>query len=289
MRLADQLSVPMRAAAHTRSLAAARAAWAWPAAPVLEPTPPARPHSPTAPPTARLLTSAAAGCSERLGEVISKTGLPWQNAWEVCVELDGGEAGASRAEEGINLGKPTAAALAAIGGVSGGSQVSAPPPRPRGTAPVPVNRPPPPARAPPAAKPPPPARAPPAAARPAPPARAPPPARPAPPARAPPAARPFSTQRVAPPAPAAASEPSSPLSFGQQVGTAIPAGWSEGQEFTAGGKFAPGELVIVQRSDGSLKFGEIIKTQGFFAGAYEVRCPPRPRGNILSAWVCKGW
>ena len=63
-------------------------------------------------------------CSERLGEVIGKTGLPWQNAFEVCVELDGsGQAGASRAEEGINLGKPSPAALAGIGG----SQSSAPP------------------------------------------------------------------------------------------------------------------------------------------------------------------
>jgi hypothetical protein len=201
-------------------------------------------------------------CSERLGEVIGKTGLPWQNAFEVCVALDNGQAGASRAEEGINLGKPTAAALAAL---TGGSQVSAPPAaRPKGTAPVPVNRPPPPARAPPASKPPPPARAPPVAAK------------PPPPARAPPAARPFSTQRVGTPAMAEASATSSgPLSFGKQVGTAIPGGWSEGKEFTSGGSFAAGELVIVRRSDGSFKFGEIIKSSGgFFAGAYEVRLPP---------------
>lgn len=181
--------------------------------------------------------------------------------------LDNGQAGASRAEEGINLGKPTKAALAAL---AGGSQVSAPPPaaRPKGTAPVPLNRPPPPARAPPAAKPPPPARAPPAAAK------------PPPPARAPPAARPFSTQRVSTASAAEASPSSGPLSFGKQVGTAIPGGWSEGKEFTSGGSFAAGELVIVRRSDGSLKFGEIIKSSGgFFAGAYEVRLPLPPLGS----------
>lgn len=175
--------------------------------------------------------------------------------------MDGsGQAGASRAEEGINLGKPTPAALASIGG----SQTSAPPPvrGSRGTAPVPAQRPPPPARAPPAAKPPPPARAPPAA-RPPPPARA-------PPATAPVAARPFSTQRVSAGAPAAAAKPASALSFSEQVGKAIPAGWSEGNEFTAGGRFATGELVVVTRSDGSLKFGEIIKQEGFLGGAYEV-------------------
>jgi hypothetical protein len=201
--------------------------------------------------------------SERLGEVIGKTGLPWQNAFEVCVELDGaGQAGASRAEEGINLGKPKPAALAALG--AGGSKVTAPPLASRGTAPVPVFG----SQKPPAARPPPPARPPPAApaARPPPPARAPPPA---PVARAPPApaARPFSTQRVAAAAPAG---PTSTLKFSEQVGKAIPSAWAEGKDFTAGGRYTAGELIIVRRSDGSLKFGEIIKQEGFLGGAYEV-------------------
>ena len=181
----------------------------------------------------------------------------------MCVELDGaGQAGASRAEEGINLGKPLPAALAAIG--AAGSQMSAPPSAVRGTAPVPVAKPPPPARSPPVAKPPPPARAPPAA-----PTRTPPAAKPPPPR----AARPFSTQRVAntPPAEAASAGTSS-LVFGDKIGQPLPAGWSEGKEFSAGGKFATGDLVIVTRSDGSLKFGEIIKQEGFFGGAYEVSC-----------------
>jgi len=213
--------------------------------------------------------------SDRLGEVIGKAGLAWQNSWEVCVELDGsGQAGASRAEEGINLGKPTPASLQALAG--GGSQSNAAPPPlgSRGTAPVPAARPPPPIRAPPKAKPPPPSRAPPAArapptAQPPPPpsTRAPPAVRPPPPARAPPAGRPFSTQRVA----AAAASPASKLSNGQQVGQAIPGAWSEGTDFTAGGSFRAGDLVIVQRSDGSLKFGEIIKKESLFGAAYEVK------------------
>ena len=89
---------------------------------------------------------------------------------QVCVELDGvGEAGASRAEEGINLGKPTPAALASLGGGGGSQAAPAPPARAvgsRGTAPVPVPfgnpfgsqgaapKPPPPARKPPAVRPP---------------------------------------------------------------------------------------------------------------------------------------
>ena len=82
----------------------------------------------------------------------------------------------------------------------------------------------------------------------------------------------MSTQRVAP-APAAPAAPAaggSGLKYSSKIGQGIPGSWSEGKEFTAGGNYRAGDLVIVRRSDGSLKFGEIIKQEGFFGGNYEV-------------------
>merc|ERR1719453_2888241 len=52
------------------------------------------------------------------------------------------------------------------------------------------------------------------------------------------------------------------------VGQAIPMEWQEGAQFGFGGTFAPGETVVVRRSDGSLKFG-MIKTLGM-RGAVDV-------------------
>lgn len=66
--------------------------------------------------------------SVKTGEIVKSVGLPWQNVWEVCVEADGaGNAASSRAEEGINLGKPTATGLGKLGISAPGLAASAKP------------------------------------------------------------------------------------------------------------------------------------------------------------------
>jgi hypothetical protein len=60
----------------------------------------------------------------RFGEVLSSTGLPWQNAFEVVVAVDGkGQPDATRAEQGANIFKPLAGA---------GAARAPPPPAPTG-------------------------------------------------------------------------------------------------------------------------------------------------------------
>lgn len=72
-------------------------------------------------------------CSVRLGEIVKKVGGFLSNNWEVAVDLDpSGRPGATRAEEGINLPKPTPSGLAKMGiaAVVKGNASRAPPPPP---------------------------------------------------------------------------------------------------------------------------------------------------------------
>jgi serine/threonine protein kinase len=60
------------------------------------------------------------------------------------------------------------------------------------------------------------------------------------------------------------------------VGDIIPSDWAEGVNFAFGGSFEPGETVVIQRSDGSLRFG-IIKSLGL-RGLVDVTV--EPTGNF---------
>jgi hypothetical protein len=118
--------------------------------------------------------------STRFGEVARKVGFFYQDQWEVVVTLSpAGKAGSARVEEGVMLGRPSAAAIAdLVGGlkvVQGGS-AKPPPPVPSSEAPKAAPVPPPPKAQEVVAKveaPPPPVIEKPKAAPPAPPAAAP--------------------------------------------------------------------------------------------------------------------
>jgi hypothetical protein len=60
------------------------------------------------------------------------------------------------------------------------------------------------------------------------------------------------------------------LKFADQIGLDFPSSWSEGQEFQVGGVLAAGDLVGVTRSDGSIKFGQIVGKAGFIGNNWEV-------------------
>jgi hypothetical protein len=65
-----------------------------------------------------------------------------------------------------------------------------------------------------------------------------------------------------------------------KIGQPIPAGWQEGKDFIKGQKLAAGDLVVIQRSDGSLKFGEVTGTAGMpWQNAYEVCVTVDATGN----------
>jgi len=60
------------------------------------------------------------------------------------------------------------------------------------------------------------------------------------------------------------------LKYADQIGLNFPASWSEGQDFQIGGVLAAGDLVGVTRSDGSIKFGQIVGKAGFIGNNWEV-------------------
>ncbi len=65
-----------------------------------------------------------------------------------------------------------------------------------------------------------------------------------------------------------------------KIGQPIPAGWQEGKDFIKGQKLAAGDLVVIQRSDGSLKYGEVTGTTGMpWQNAYEVCVTVDATGN----------
>ena len=63
------------------------------------------------------------------------------------------------------------------------------------------------------------------------------------------------------------------LRYADQIGQNFPKSWAEGGEYTTGGSLAIGDLVGVVRSDGSVKFGQIVGKAGFI-------------GNNWEVWVC---
>ncbi len=52
------------------------------------------------------------------------------------------------------------------------------------------------------------------------------------------------------------------LKWGALVDTRIPTGWVEGKDYTRAGKLEPGTLVGINRSDGSIRFGQVVKKGG---------------------------
>jgi hypothetical protein len=61
------------------------------------------------------------------------------------------------------------------------------------------------------------------------------------------------------------------LKFADKVGQPIPGNWQEGTDYQRGGSISVGDLVIIKRSDGSLKFGQAIGRAGLpWQQAFEV-------------------
>jgi hypothetical protein len=60
------------------------------------------------------------------------------------------------------------------------------------------------------------------------------------------------------------------LKYADQIGLNFPSGWTEGQDFQVGGIFAAGDLVGVTRSDGSIRFGQIVGKAGVIGNKWEV-------------------
>ena len=62
------------------------------------------------------------------------------------------------------------------------------------------------------------------------------------------------------------------LKFGRWVGSLVPPQWREGVEYCGGDmQVSSGDLVLVSRSDGSLRFGEILSMDA--AGVCQVCLP----------------
>ena len=53
-------------------------------------------------------------------------------------------------------------------------------------------------------------------------------------------------------------------SFTLLISQVVPAGWNQDKDYSTAGKLAQGDLVIVRRSDGSIRFGEILRKSGMF-------------------------
>lgn len=159
-----------------------------------------------------------------------------------------------------------AAKQAAARQQSSGGSMMVTPGKPSKPAPPPARappmRPPPPARKA-AVRPPPPARKAAAAAAPPPPAKK--PAAPAPPAR--------QGSRFgnllgsigggkAPAAPAPVQKDVGKLKYADQIGQPFPKSWANGNQYKLGGAVSIGSLVGVTRSDGSVKFGQVVGKAG---------------------------
>lgn len=64
------------------------------------------------------------------------------------------------------------------------------------------------------------------------------------------------------------------------VGTLVPEEWVENRDFIRQGKLAPGDLVMVARSDGSTRFGEVVRKIGmFYQDVWEVVVTKSPGGG----------
>ena len=54
------------------------------------------------------------------------------------------------------------------------------------------------------------------------------------------------------------------MKWGALIDTKIPNGWVENRDYERQSKLEPGSLVAVQRSDGSIKFAQVVEKSGFF-------------------------
>ena len=57
------------------------------------------------------------------------------------------------------------------------------------------------------------------------------------------------------------------------VNAVVPAEWLETRDYVRQGPLQPGDLVILSRSDGSTRFGEVLRKAGF---PWQVPLPPLP-------------
>ena len=77
---------------------------------------------------------------------------------------------------------------------------------------------------------------------------------------------------LSPPQPAPQAVPGR-LRFAGRIGAPAPAAWREGRDYARAGRVRAGDLVLVTRSDGTLRFGEVLAPAGGGSGrgpAYEV-------------------
>jgi hypothetical protein len=69
----------------------------------------------------------------------------------------------------------------------------------------------------------------------------------------------------------------------------VPSTWIENKDFVRSGRIETGDLVMVQRSDGSTRFGEVARKVGyFFQDNWEVVVTTSPNGKAGSARIEEG-
>ena len=79
------------------------------------------------------------------------------------------------------------------------------------------------------------------------------------------------------------------LKWGALVDTPMPSGWAEGKDYDRDAKIDVGSLVGIRRSDGSFKFGQVVKKAGFFyQDAWEVVVTMNSDGTPAATRVEEG-
>jgi hypothetical protein len=79
------------------------------------------------------------------------------------------------------------------------------------------------------------------------------------------------------------------LKWGALVDTSIPADWKEGVSYDRDAKIDINSLVGIKRSDGSIKFGQVVKKAGFFyQDSWEVVVTMNPDGTPAATRVEEG-
>lgn len=95
---------------------------------------------------------------------------------------------------------------------------------------------------------------------------------------------PASPKQAAAPAPAKAPANAAVAFFPTLIGEAIEPQWVEGKEFRKGGKIEKEDLVIIKRSDGSLRYGEVLGSAGFpWQQAYEIAVEVDEDGLVIAS------
>ncbi|KAJ1465340.1 hypothetical protein T484DRAFT_1757489, partial [Baffinella frigidus] len=90
--------------------------------------------------------------------------------------------------------------------------------------------------------------------------------------RAPPQRRQVSAGAQAPPPPPPPQAPAGPgMRFADKIGSEIPGQWREGSDYSKGANMGAGDLVAIERSDGAIRFGQVVAKTGLpWQNIYEV-------------------